>query len=94
LLKILNQNKQQFLTSQKTTKSNSFTKIRTILSKIKNFIWVLGVNEGGDSLYKTRPKEMPTKWPSTPASLTRLKRCSSQANQPRPNLDYQNSTVN
>ncbi|KAK7816787.1 eukaryotic translation initiation factor 2 subunit beta, partial [Quercus suber] len=56
--------------------------------------WILIVQRGGDSLYKTGPDEMPAKLPSAPASLTRLKRRSSQANQPRPDLDYQNSTVN
>ena len=36
---------------------------------------------------------MPAKW-LAPASLTRPKRSSPQAYQPRPDLDYQNSTVN
>ena len=53
----------------------------------------MGVNEGGDGLYKTGPDEMPAKRPSAPVSLTKLKRRSLQANQPRLDLDYQNSTV-
>ena len=74
----------------KNNKIILFYKIRTIWSKIKNF---LGVNERGNRRYKIGSSEMPTKW-LAPASLTRPKRSSPQAYQPRPDLDYQNSTVN
>ena len=75
------------------SKNNKITlsyKIRTIWSEIKNF---LSVNEGGNRRYKTGPGEMPAKR-STPASLTRPKRSSPQANQTCSDLNYQNSTIN